>query len=131
MSEQRHPNDLLSLNKEGLVSCVGYWALYLWGVAISHLLHTTLHARLLQHFSPAVGGAGGHGHGGSDSVGVQLGGGPAQAANANGGSAAVDVSGQRLVSGLARCLAELAAADVALWALLWALEAAVEPVSRR
>lgn len=29
-------SDLISLNKEGIVSCSGYWSLYLVGAALAH-----------------------------------------------------------------------------------------------
>ena len=41
--------DLLSLNKEGIISCAGYWALHLAGSAMARGLHDTV-----QHYPPTL-----------------------------------------------------------------------------
>ncbi|GBF94214.1 hypothetical protein Rsub_06484 [Raphidocelis subcapitata] len=103
------------LNKEGLGSIPGYWALSLLGAAAGHHLQGSAAAAAsrVRTALSATGKRGG-GSGGGGGAGSAGGGG------VEGASWAVWL-----------WVARLLAADAAAWALLWLLETAVEPVSRR
>jgi phosphatidylinositol glycan class W len=118
LSPERGP-DLVSLNKEGLVSCPGYYALFLAGGALSHSLGATAE-RCLRRLRLAVKRAC-----------------EAEAAAAAGGDRRDrgPVSSVRplvsLLWPLAGWLGGWACLDALLWALLAALERGVERRSRR
>lgn len=42
LSEARDMHSLLDMNKEGLVSVLGYWALHLWGAAFAAVSSASL-----------------------------------------------------------------------------------------
>ncbi|GLI65698.1 hypothetical protein VaNZ11_009209 [Volvox africanus] len=107
MSSERG-NDVVSLNKEGLVSCVGFWALYLWGAALAHAFHASVqHAvRDSRRCSGTASLKGGGDCGGaSDAIAT--------------------------VAPLVRWWAQFVLLDVLLWVAVVALEMKVERVSRR
>lgn len=116
MSHERDPSSLISLNKEGLVSAPGFYALFLWGAALARTMHTGLQRAVAQ----AVAAAG--------AVADRQ-----QSAGREG--AAARWHRRRLALALAapvlRWWLEVALLDAALWAAVAALEAYVEPVSRR
>ncbi|GIL79297.1 hypothetical protein Vretimale_16460 [Volvox reticuliferus] len=115
MSEERG-DDMISLNKEGIVSCVGFWALYLWGAALAHALHISVQPAVRdmrrRGSAASLKGGGGGGGGGSASDG--------------GTSDAIAIAAP-----LVRWWAQFVLLDVLLWVAVAALEAKVEPISRR
>jgi hypothetical protein len=117
-SEERGPG-WVSLNKEGVASVAGYWAIHLLGAAAGEHLRGScaaasagVRARLtVPHKRGGGAGAGGGGGGGGGS----------------GHEGGVGAASQALWAWVARLLA----IDLAVWAAAWAVEASVEPVSRR
>lgn len=130
LAAERDPSSLLDLNKEGLASVLGYWALHLWGAAAAAGIGASLQ-RPLRHMQACL----------------QL---PAPACEADGGqprgrkgagkgwerqAAAAGDAHVRSVGWVLRpllpCLAGWAALDAVLWGAAAAVEAGVQPVSRR
>ena len=152
LSAQRGP-DLLSLNKEGIVSCTGYWALHLAGSALARSLHDTAQ-RYLPTLREMCGGSGeGDIDGGwnahyqedaglplpNDSVVGHLGisssrrGGCVSPPPGRISGAAPDLTSSSPPnhSSLLTWLGSWVCVDVALWACLAVLELTVERRSRR
>ncbi|KAG2443463.1 hypothetical protein HXX76_001820 [Chlamydomonas incerta] len=115
MSPQRDPSSLLSLNKEGLVSAPGFYALFLWGAALARTMHTGLQRAVAQ----AVTCAGAVAGGGEGAAGKQ---GPAAAPRRR---------RLALAEPVLRWWLAMVGLDAGLWAAVAALETYVEPVSRR
>jgi phosphatidylinositol glycan class W len=104
----------VSLNQEGVGSIPGYWALSLLGAAAGHHLRRSA-AAAASRMRAALSAAG--------KRGGSSGGGNAGSASGGGVEAASWA--------VWLWVAWLLAIDAAAWALLWPLETAVEPVSRR
>ncbi|GLC43968.1 hypothetical protein PLESTB_000215100 [Pleodorina starrii] len=111
-------SDLLSLNKEGLVSCLGFWALYLWGAALAHALHTSVQPavrHLVRRPRPQTGAPPPPAAPAADDTGP---------GRAGGGGAAAGAP-------LIRWWVQLATLDGFLWVVVAVLESRVERISRR
>ena len=156
LSAQRGP-DLLSLNKEGIVSCAGYWALHLAGSALARGLHDTVR-NCLPTLREMCGGGGGRGDDGGGAAFYQKGTGnsagpppppPTPDDSVTGLETNKSCQGGPLPGRIGRMAPELtspsppnhssllnwlvawACIDVALWVCLGTLELAVERRSRR
>jgi hypothetical protein len=116
----RQAAGFLAANKEGLGSLPGYWALHLLGAAVGHHLATSCAATAASARAALLSGAaherggGGSGHHGTGGAGA-------------GGAAAVAECGRRVWAWVGAWWV----VDLLLWAALAAVEAGVEPVSRR
>ncbi|GIL58147.1 hypothetical protein Vafri_12991 [Volvox africanus] len=107
MSAERG-DDVVSLNKEGLISCVGFWALYLWGAALAHAFHASVQHAVRNSRRC------------SDTSSVKGGGVRGDASDAI-----------ATVAPLVRWWAQFVLLDVLLWVAVAALEVKVERISRR
>ncbi|KAG2443216.1 hypothetical protein HYH02_009290 [Chlamydomonas schloesseri] len=124
MSPHRDPASLLSLNKEGLVSAPGFYALFLWGAALARAMHTGLQRAVAQAVEAAGAAAG---------AARQR---PVAREGDEGRESRLRQPQRRaLVLALAAPVLQwwcaMAGLDTALWAAVAALEVYVEPVSRR
>ncbi|KXZ45041.1 hypothetical protein GPECTOR_59g649 [Gonium pectorale] len=129
MSAQRSP-DLLSLNKEGLASVTGFWALHLWGAALAHLIHEGLQS-VGHHLRPQpASGVGATAAGAAGADGSHRGGEDGDVRSDRGRTGAWPLRA-RTAAPVLRWWLQLAAVDGLLWAAAVELEKRVEPVSRR
>ena len=141
------------MNKEGLVSCLGYCGLYLWGAALAHLLHTSVQGALgparqllqllqLEAAAPAPGtpgiavasmgqavaAAGGAAAGGGVWGGREQRGGGGGAGH---GPAATAATAGHALAPLHLWLFKWLLLDGLLWCAALGAEALLEPISRR